>query len=213
MGNKSIGLCLSGGGHRASIFSLGALLYLVDANRHCDIEAISSVSGGALTSGFFAVQPKPLHLMDRTEFDISAASWARQIAGSPAWWYGAFAIHALLFLLWVVFVCVNWGWFPWLAQPTTLRLGGLFRSVTSLHSLCAPDSSDTGRAHFGVGGEHGSMLASLVPHCSLWPSSGGPPAMGMAPTIIHVSCLCFKLAIVSFGSCISLYCLRRSGTA
>jgi hypothetical protein len=144
MGNKSIGLCLSGGGHRASIFSLGALLYLVDANRHCDIEAISSVSGGSLTSGFFAVQPKPLHLMDRTEFDISAASWARQIAGSPAWWYGAFAIHALLFLLWVVFVCVNWGWFPWLAQPTTLRLGGLFRSVTSLHSLCAPDSSDTG---------------------------------------------------------------------
>jgi hypothetical protein len=56
MSGKTIGLCLSGGGHRASVFSLGALLYLVDANRHYDIKAISSVSGGSLTSGFLAAQ-------------------------------------------------------------------------------------------------------------------------------------------------------------
>ena len=28
---QSIGICLSGGGHRATVFGLGALLYLVDA--------------------------------------------------------------------------------------------------------------------------------------------------------------------------------------
>jgi hypothetical protein len=114
--NKSIGLCLSGGGHRASIFSLGALLYLVDADRHRDIRVISSVSGGSLTSGFVAAQSNPIHIMDRAEFDACAARWARQIAGSPRWWYGVVVIHAVLFLLWALFICMSWGWLPsWLA--------------------------------------------------------------------------------------------------
>jgi predicted acylesterase/phospholipase RssA len=117
-GKKTIGLCLSGGGHRASIFGLGALLYLVDADRHRDIKAISSVSGGSLTSGFFAAQSNPIHLMDREEFDDCAASWARQIAGSPAWWSKAFTIHVLMFVVWAFLVCTIWGWFPWLAPLT-----------------------------------------------------------------------------------------------
>jgi predicted acylesterase/phospholipase RssA len=136
VGNQSIGLCLSGGGHRASIFSLGALLYLVDAGRHRDIRAISSVSGGSLTSGFFAVQAKPIHLMDRAQFDSCAATWARQIAGSPAWYRTAFAVHALLFLIWVVLICMSWDWLPWLVHSITFNPPWWESQIGYLAAVC-----------------------------------------------------------------------------
>ena len=47
-----IGVALSGGGHRAALFGLGALLYIVDAGKHREVVTISSVSGGSLTNAF-----------------------------------------------------------------------------------------------------------------------------------------------------------------
>lgn len=38
-----IGVALSGGGHRATIWGLGVLLYLADAGRQGDVGAIASV--------------------------------------------------------------------------------------------------------------------------------------------------------------------------
>jgi hypothetical protein len=64
--------------------------------------------------------PKSLHEMNRAEFDACAAAWARQIAGSPAWWYTAFAVQALLSIGWVLLVCVGWGWLTPLARFITL---------------------------------------------------------------------------------------------
>lgn len=52
--NQHIGLAISGGGHRATIWGLGALMYLVDAGKHREIAAISSVSGGSITNGVVA---------------------------------------------------------------------------------------------------------------------------------------------------------------
>jgi predicted acylesterase/phospholipase RssA len=136
MGSQKIGLCLSGGGHRASIFSLGALLYLVDADRHRDIETISSVSGGSLTSGFLAVQQKPLNKMNSTEFDACAATWACQIAGSPAWWRTAFVGQALLSVAWALFVCMGWGWLTPLASFITLTPAWWEIQVIYLAAVC-----------------------------------------------------------------------------
>jgi predicted acylesterase/phospholipase RssA len=51
---RSLALALSGGGHRATIFTLGALMYVVDAGRAQDTSSIASVSGGSLTNGFVA---------------------------------------------------------------------------------------------------------------------------------------------------------------
>lgn len=45
-------IALSGGGHRASLFGLGALLYLADSRLNTEVTSISSVSGGSLTNGF-----------------------------------------------------------------------------------------------------------------------------------------------------------------
>jgi len=48
----SLAVSLSGGGHRATIFALGALMYLVDAKANVRVTSIASVSGGSLTNGF-----------------------------------------------------------------------------------------------------------------------------------------------------------------
>jgi len=49
-----IGVALSGGGHRASVFGAGLLLYLADAGRQGDVGGIASVSGGSITNGVVA---------------------------------------------------------------------------------------------------------------------------------------------------------------
>ncbi len=49
-----IAVALSGGGHRAALFSLGALMYLVDAGKSREVTSVSSVSGGSLTNGHVA---------------------------------------------------------------------------------------------------------------------------------------------------------------
>lgn len=49
-----IGVALSGGGHRATIWAIGALLYLADVGKNADVGAISSVSGGSIANGVVA---------------------------------------------------------------------------------------------------------------------------------------------------------------
>lgn len=47
-----LAVSLSGGGHRATLFTLGALMYLADAGANAFVSSIASVSGGSLTNGF-----------------------------------------------------------------------------------------------------------------------------------------------------------------
>jgi hypothetical protein len=55
-GRTSVGIAMSGGGYRASLFALGALLYVHDAlaDRSRRVVAISSVSGGSVTNAVLA---------------------------------------------------------------------------------------------------------------------------------------------------------------
>jgi predicted acylesterase/phospholipase RssA len=50
----SIGLALSGGGVRATLFTLGALLSLVDSGRNRQVVEMTSVSGGSITNAYVA---------------------------------------------------------------------------------------------------------------------------------------------------------------
>jgi NTE family protein len=43
-----LGVALSGGGFRATVYGLGALLYLVDSGLNKQVTSISSVSGGSI---------------------------------------------------------------------------------------------------------------------------------------------------------------------
>ena len=49
-----ISVSLSGGGHRAALFGLGALIYLADAGKNHEVTSIASVSGGSLTNAHLA---------------------------------------------------------------------------------------------------------------------------------------------------------------
>ena len=51
---RKTAIALSGGGHRASLFGLGVLLYLTDAGSNRDVVSVSSVSGGSLTNAWLA---------------------------------------------------------------------------------------------------------------------------------------------------------------
>lgn len=54
---RDIGVALSGGGHRATVFGLGALLAMMDAGLCGRTISISSVSGGSIANGAVMVGP------------------------------------------------------------------------------------------------------------------------------------------------------------
>ena len=79
---KSLAVSMSGGGHRATLFVLGALMYLVDAKANAYVTSIASVSGGSLTNGLVG-QNLDFRKTDGTEFRNRVASpLATQIAKS-----------------------------------------------------------------------------------------------------------------------------------
>lgn len=105
---KHIRLALSGGGHRATVFSLGALLYLVDSSRNRDVQTITSVSGGSLTNAYLSLLATPFNKMSANEFRKHAASFSNQIAGSPVMWKLAWVTYLLPWTIWLVPVPQFW---------------------------------------------------------------------------------------------------------
>jgi predicted acylesterase/phospholipase RssA len=76
---KGIGVALSGGGHRASLFGLGALLYLGDAGKLPQVTSIASVSGGSLTNGYLAQTLDLTKADDGAAFEQAMAPFAKQL--------------------------------------------------------------------------------------------------------------------------------------
>jgi NTE family protein len=72
-----IALCLSGGGYRAMVFHLGALLRLNEIGLLQKLCRISSVSGGSITAGKLALQWRSL------EFQNGVAQNLRQLVVDP----------------------------------------------------------------------------------------------------------------------------------
>ena len=97
---ESIGVALSGGGHRATIFGLGALLYLTDAGLNRSVRSITSVSGGSILNGFLGLLDKPFNAQSADEFEEHASRLAEQIAGHPKYWAGTagFSVPALVLI-------------------------------------------------------------------------------------------------------------------
>lgn len=96
---KSLAVSLSGGGHRATLFVLGALMYLVDAKANGDVTSIASVSGGSLTNGFVG-QTLNFRETDGPEFRQRVASpLATQIAKSGTLFAPLFTKIYLLVLI------------------------------------------------------------------------------------------------------------------
>jgi Patatin-like phospholipase len=106
LGNRqqfTIGVALSGGGFRATLHSLGVLLYLVDAGINKSVTSIVSVSGGSITSAYVG-QYGDFADMRRAEFREIASKLARFVVNDgliPSLWthvYFCILIGFALFL-------------------------------------------------------------------------------------------------------------------
>lgn len=102
-GRDSIGLAISGGGLRATLFSLGVVLYLVQSGASQHIRLISSVSGGSITNALLALIGFQTATRDQIVRVVGRA--ARNIANEGTfflprrgYWVGIFAGSAFAVL-------------------------------------------------------------------------------------------------------------------
>ncbi|MHC4696531.1 MAG: patatin-like phospholipase family protein [Planctomycetota bacterium] len=113
---RRLAVCLSGGGHRATLFGLGALIYLVDSEVNHDVTSLASVSGGSLTNGFVG-QNLDFKSTASAEFEEKVAKpLASQIANRGTL-FAPFAtklyLAALILGVLVVFAPFAVVWVPW----------------------------------------------------------------------------------------------------
>src|SRR5256885_1471960 len=109
---SKIGLALSGGGHRASLFALGVLLYLTDVQKNRDVVSMASVSGGSITNGYFA-QVRGYHNLDIEKGLWHSQKFARQLASHGTLW-ASFLTWAYLLTIILVLVLIIAVWaLPW----------------------------------------------------------------------------------------------------
>ncbi|HZN08131.1 MAG TPA: patatin-like phospholipase family protein [Pyrinomonadaceae bacterium] len=113
---KSLAVSLSGGGHRATLFVLGALMYLVDAKANASVTSIASVSGGSLTNGLVG-QEVNFRQTDGNQFRQRVASpLATQIALKGTLFTPFLSkLYLVVLILWgmaaLVVPLIDWG--PW----------------------------------------------------------------------------------------------------
>lgn len=104
-----ITVSLSGGGHRASLFGLGALLYLVDAGKGPEITSVASISGGSLTNGYVGLH-SDLTTTSSADFwrDVQPLAVATSTGGTvwawkPTYLYLALIVGVLALASWLCF--------------------------------------------------------------------------------------------------------------
>jgi predicted acylesterase/phospholipase RssA len=81
---SSISIALSGGGIRASLFSLGSLVALVQTGVNSNVTQISSVSGGSITNAAVAQSCSFTKCPDSAEFYQIANPLAKRLCGQGA---------------------------------------------------------------------------------------------------------------------------------
>lgn len=117
-----IGVALSGGGHRATLFGLGAMAYLLDAGKGAELSTVSSISGGSLTNAWLGLEAD-LSITGPDQVDDLTRRLATQIAGRGTLWaspltYGFIAVVLALPALALVATFLWDGpvvWLSWVA--------------------------------------------------------------------------------------------------
>src|SRR3954470_10513057 len=166
---RNIGVALSGGGHRATVFGLGVLLALVDQGLNNRVVSISSVSGGSIANGIAMIGPD-FGTVGPAEFEAHIAGPLSAISdrgillgGAPATRnYVRMLIGSIgaLVVLWIVFVVAAIGhWWVLAAVALALSIVGglvawhLFRD-RSRHTQRAIDAELLGNKQTTLGSLH-----------------------------------------------------------
>ncbi|MDO8143828.1 MULTISPECIES: patatin-like phospholipase family protein [unclassified Isoptericola] len=136
---QHIGVAISGGGHRATAWGLGALLYLVDSGKNEEVSAISSVSGGSIANAVVA-QETDYRTVDPPGFDRTIQRLVRHLADTGLFFWGpptnAYLISVFVgagvavatMLTGIVFVFLNG--LSW-RSGLTLLAGGVLMGLTA----------------------------------------------------------------------------------
>jgi len=85
---EHIGVALSGGGHRAAVFAVGALLAIVDRRLNRHVGQIASVSGGSIVNAYMAtrVDFREIDSQQMTEIAHDLVSRIMKGVITPQWW-------------------------------------------------------------------------------------------------------------------------------
>lgn len=97
-------------GHRASLFGLGALLYLADAGKNQEVRSIASVSGGSLTNGVVA-QSLRYHETLSPSFEEAMRPFAARIASAGTFMNAPLKPPFSRLLVGTFVVAAGGGWF------------------------------------------------------------------------------------------------------
>ena len=146
----TIGVAISGGGHRASLFGLGALLYLIDAEKGAQLGSVASVSGGSLTNAFFGLKVDLATVKPNAMWQ-QAKVFAYQIARRGTLWaapltYLYLLTIALLGAAAIVVSCLCPWWAIVLTWVIVLALGGWLSQQRSAVVAAAFESTLLGKA-------------------------------------------------------------------
>ncbi len=114
-----LSIALSGGGHRATMWGLGALLFLVDSDFHRRVGTIASVSGGSILNAQLATLDTKYNAVDQREFQVELSQLAAQVAGFPV----AVRLFRNLLAGWIA-ICLLFGDFRVFEDPFLDRLRG-----------------------------------------------------------------------------------------
>ena len=82
-----IGVALSGGGHRATVWAFGALLYLTDAHQQGRVCTVASVSGGSIANGVIA-QRIDYNTADGTQLRAAIKPALTNVANEGLFFFG-----------------------------------------------------------------------------------------------------------------------------
>lgn len=117
-----IGVALSGGGNRASLFNLGVLMYLADSGKSAFVRTIASVSGGSVANGW-VTQSGAYDQQSGAEFEEALRPFVRRLAtqGTLWAWKGTWIYLFGLALLCATFLAALIGVFPDTAAIPSVR--------------------------------------------------------------------------------------------
>ncbi len=121
-----IGISLSGGGFRATLFALGVLYYFVDSGLAKSLRSVVSVSGGSIANALIA-QECDLSVVTSEEFEAIVRRVARTIATTGLLW----TFPAFLWMLGIVTVCIGTVTGLVLLPTTLLRLCALVMGIVA----------------------------------------------------------------------------------
>ena len=107
----NIGVALSGGGHRATLFGLGAMAYLLEAGKGPELSTISSISGGSITNGWLGLEAD-LTSVRPDDVDALVRPLAHRIARQGTLWASPYTYLCLLSFA-VVFAAAVVATFLW----------------------------------------------------------------------------------------------------